>query len=147
MYRVVKSANKLSGRWINPDTPNYREEGTPKGVKVREDYYSGKYDSGANDDGSTFEQDEDVLKVLADLVGTEMYLQSYKDDVWYKINGSKGAYPDSSLPARVRVAKFVIEHGTFEFVEENMTSLRSLAEELDNPLIIRTLEEAVKESM
>lgn len=147
MYRVVKSANKLSGRWINSDTPNYREEGTPKGVKVREDYYSGKYDSGANDDGSTFEQDEDVLRVLADLVGTEMYLQSYKEDVWYKINESKGTYPDSNSPARVRVAKFIIQDGTFEFVEEDMTSLRSLMNDLDNPLVIRTLEEAVKESM
>lgn len=146
MYRVVKSANKLSGRWIDPSIPNFGEEGTAKGKEVRDMYYSGRYSSGANDDGSSFDTDSDLVQVLADLMNTRMYVQSYDDSIWYLLNTGKGVLPNG-LPSRVRVSKFKIENGEFEFLEENLTSLSSLIHKLEDPLIIRTLEEAVKESM
>ena len=146
MYRVVKSANRLSGRWIDPSIPNFGEEGTAKGRKVRDMYYSGNYGSGVNDDASHFDTDSDLVQVLADLISTHMYVQSYDDSIWYKLNAGKGVLPDG-LPARVLVAKFRIENGEFEFLEENLTSLSSLVRDLEDPLVIRTLEEAVKESM
>lgn len=146
MYRVVKSANRLSGRWIDPSIPNFGEEGTAKGRKVRDMYYSGNYGSGVNDDASHFDTDSDIVQVLADLISTHMYVQSYDDSIWYMLNAGKGVLPDG-LPARVFVAKFRIENGEFEFLEENLTSLSSLVRDLEDPLVIRTLEEAVKESM
>lgn len=145
MYRVVKSSS-LSGRYWDKETPNYYEEGTPRGLEVRDDYYSGKYSSGVNSDGSYFEQDSDVVRVLADLAGTNMFVQSYDDLTWYEVTWTKGVTPEG-IPARVNVAKYQIKNGEYEFVEETLTSLSSLARYLDDPLVIRTLEEAVKESM
>lgn len=146
MYRVVKSANRLSGRWIDPSLPNFAEEGTARGRKVRDMYYSGSYSSGVNEGGSSFDTDKDLIQVLADLISTHMYVQSYDDYIWYMLSASKGVLPDG-LPARVFVSKFRIENGEFEFLEENLTSLSSLVRDLEDPLVIRTLEEAVKESM
>lgn len=129
MKRVIKAG---SGAFFG--TPGPYDTGTSKGKKVREDYYSGKYDNvseGVSDDDAE-------AKVIEDLAGTEMYLVGHGPGlVFYKPTGMKGT-------VRLRVARFYLDPADSNhliFDEEYLTSAHSLLRNLENPLIIRSRQE------